>query len=366
MIVRRIRLFQFRNYESAEVKLSEKTNIFAGENAQGKTNLLESLLYVSTTRSFRTAEDMHLIRKEESAARITLDIDDNGVESELIAMITREGKHLFVQKEPVKKTSQFLGRLNAVLFSPSDFEMFEGAPRLRRRFMDMEISKVNPAYANLLNSYNKLLKERNTFLKQNDVEDAYLDILTDQLVGYSLRIARQRRQFVSVINSYLEENYRMIAGEKRNVSIRYFSIVDENEDSRSLKEKYRKFYEKDIFNKQTSIGVHKDDIGFWIDQNEANAFASQGQKRMILLAVKLSLIGYIRRQVHKDPVLLLDDVLSELDEKRQNNLLSAIPESIQTVITTTSVDKIKTRLKAGTRIFTIEQGKITSVREVEK
>ncbi len=364
MIINSLKLVNFRNYAGCDLTLSDRVNVFVGKNAQGKTNLLESLLFVSTTRSFRTSDDQNLIKENETTARVSVGVTDKEIKTELTAMIAKEGKHLFVQKQPVKRSSQFIGKLNAILFSPSDFELFDGSPRVRRRFIDMEISKVIPNYALTLNNYNKLLKERNNFLKQNEIEDAYVDILTDQLVNYSLKISRQRRQFFDIINSYLAQNYETIAHEKMDIKVHYYSIVDENDDTKSLKQKYQKVYERNLALKQTNIGIHKDDFSFWMNLKDANSYASQGQKRMMLLSLKLALIGYIRRINRKNPVLLLDDVLSELDEQKQRNLLSAIPENIQTIITTTSIEKIQNSLVKGSRIFEIQSGQITSVKEV--
>ncbi len=364
MIIKALRLTDFRNYESCEITLSETMNVFVGKNAQGKTNLLESILYVSTTRSHRSVEDASLLREGAEVSRIMLRMSENGIDSDLTCMISKEGKRLFIQKQPVKKVSEFVGKLNAILFSPTDFELFEGSPRIRRRFMDMEIGKEVSGYVTLMNSYQKLLKERNLLLKEDKPDMDYLEVLTNQLIQISMKISKERRRFIAVMNSYLSNNYEVISGEKMPLEIHYFSLIEEKDSESSVRAKYEKCLERDLFTRQTNIGIHKDDFSFWMRGKDANEIASQGQKRMILLSCKAALIGYIRTISHRDAVLLLDDVLSELDEVRQKNLLHLIPEGIQTVITTTNIEEIRNILPAKTKIFEIEGGRIASIREV--
>lgn len=364
MIVKSIKLLNFRNYENCEISLSPKINVFVGENAQGKTNLLESLFFVSTTKSHRALEDIDMIKENTDTARSTVRLDENEVETELTVMISKEGKYCFVQKQPVKKISDFVGKLNTIIFSPTDFELFDGSPKNRRKFIDMEIGKVVSGYVQLLNNYQKILKERNNSLKNEEIDDAYIEVLTERIASLSLKISRCRRQFISVINRYLVENYQNISGEKLPIKVRYYSFIDEEDDEKAVRNKYKKVYDRDKFLKQTNIGVHKDDISFWINDKDANSYASQGQKRMIILALKTALIGYIRQTSRRDAVLLLDDVLSELDETRQRNLINLIPEGIQTIITTTSIKDISNNLPSGTYIYKISEGNINSFREV--
>jgi len=364
MIVQAVRLADFRNYENCEVAFSDNMNVFVGKNAQGKTNLLESIVFISTSRSHRNIEDQNMIREGADMARVMLRMKEEGVTTDLSGVISKEGKRLFIQKQPVKKVSEFVGRLNAILFSPTDFDLFEGSPKIRRRFMDMEIGKEVNGYVTLMNSYQKLLKERNLLLKEENVDRTYLEVLTDQLIRVSMKISAERRKFIRIINGYLQHNYETISEEQLPLELHYFSMIEENDDEKKVRMKYDKCLERDIFLKQTSIGIHKDDFSFWMKGRNANEIASQGQKRMILLSCKAALIGYIRMISHREAVLLLDDVLSELDEVRQRNLLHLIPEGIQTIITTTNIEEIRSILPAKSRIFEIGEGKIASVKEV--
>lgn len=364
MKVELLQLNDFRNYKNCFVELNPGFNIFVGQNAQGKTNLLESLVFMSTTRSHRTNNDEDMIHTEGDMSSVAIRLNDEQTLIELRGIISKEGKHLFIRKQPVRKTSEFIGKLNAVLFSPTDFEMLSGSPKLRRRFMDMEIGKVEPNYMRLLSLYQKILKERNAHLKGNIIDETYIDIQTEQLAKLSLQISKYRRQFISMMNNYLPDNYKTISKESYPIEMRYFSIVEEEDNEKSLLLKYEKYKERDRILHQTSIGIHKDDFSFWMRNREVNSFASQGQKRMIILSLKAALIGYIRLLTHKDAVLLLDDVLSELDEEKQRNLLQLIPQGIQTIITTTSIQDLINVLPKSTKIFEIDNGTIRSIKEV--
>ena len=364
MIVRSLALTDFRNYESCYVELGRNLNIFIGDNAQGKTNLLESIFLVSTTRSHRRSEDTDMIREGCEAARATLKMEENDVVSELSVMISKEGKTLLIQKQPVRRSSEFIGKLNAILFSPGDFELLEGSPRVRRRFMDMEIGKVKPSYLQNLNAYQKILKERNAVLKEDRIDAQYLDVLTEQLADYSLKICEERNAFFRAVNQNLPVCYEKISGESLPLKAVSSSFVKEDDDFSSLMEKYQKNRERDIFLKQTTAGIHRDDYAFFMKDREISAYASQGQKRMTILSLKTALLEYVRENTGKDAVLLLDDVLSELDGERQKNLMRMLPEGTQTIITTTDISDIQMNLPEKTRIFEIKEGRVTSAREV--
>ena len=364
MIVNSLHLTDFRNYGKCSVELGDTLNIFIGDNAQGKTNLLESIYLISTTRSHRHIEDTDMIREGCEAARIILKMEENGVSNELMIVISKEGKKLLIQKQPIRRTSEFIGRLNAVLFSPGDFELLDGSPRIRRRFMDMEIGKVRPSYLQNLNSYQKLLRERNAVLKEEKIDLQYLDVLTEQLADYSLKICRERTAFFNAVNRSLSVCYEKISGESLSLKVVSSSFVREEDDLSSLLEKYEKSKERDIFLKQTCAGIHRDDYAFFMKDKEIGAYASQGQKRMTILSLKTSLLEYVKENTGREAVLLLDDVLSELDSERQKNLMKMLPKGTQTIITTTDISDIQMDLPEKTRIFEIKEGRITSAREV--
>jgi len=365
MIIKNIKLHNFRNYTDCSVQLAENINVFIGDNAQGKTNFLESVAFISTTRSFRTNDDKAMINnlKEKSAVIVT--IIDNDSKLKLTGQLFKEGKRLLIQSQAVKKSSEFIGILNAVVFSPDDLELFNGAPRLRRRMCDLEIGKINKEYMGYLNDYQKTLKERNNFLKSSSNDDIYLDVITQQLIEYQIPIIKYRRKFIEFMNGVITKRYQEIAVSDEEIFVEYLSPIDSEEDIReALKQRYLKSTVSDKNQRQTQVGIHKDDLKFYLNGNGIGDFASQGQKRMLVLALKVVLIDYIYKQCKKYPVLLLDDVLSELDITRRRSLFALIPKEVQTIITTTDIKDIQSFLPKGSRIFKINDGMIIENKEM--
>lgn len=365
MIIESLKLRNFRNYQNCEIKLSPAINVFVGDNAQGKTNLLESIAFISATRSFRTNDDQDLILKDSERAQIFCVIKENESALQLFAQIFKAGKSLAIQKQMVKKASEFIGVLNAVVFVPDDLQLFDGAPRLRRKLCDLEIGKINREYMIKLNLYQKTLKERNNFLKTNVVDDTYLAVLTQQLIQNQLYLIKERQAFIDELNQRITSAYQQIAGKEDEIKIVYLKPIEEMVDiENALTKRYQQYLLRDKQQKQTLIGIHKDDLVFYINDDVVTNFASQGQKRMIVLALKIALINYIYDKKRSYPVLLLDDVLSELDGKRRKALLMALPIQAQTIITTTDIEDIKTFLPTKTRLFHINQGKIIDMKEM--
>ena len=335
MIVEKLWLRHFRNYENEEVSFNPHMNMITGNNAQGKTNLLESLVYLSLTRSHRISEDSKLVMKEKEMAKIGCElVEDNKTRLEIV--LHPGGKTLFINKQPLQRSSEFIGKLNVVLFSPDDLSLFYDAPRTRRRILDQEITKINKKYLYALNHYRELLKERNILLKSNRVDETYLDSLEEQMIQDEIIIIDERKKFINQINVVIQVYYQELAQEKNVVQIKYECCVDFNKDlENELKNLYQWNRKKDIESHVTGIGIHREDIQFMMNENEVIHVASQGQKRMLVLAFKLSLLQYIEQNTNRKPILLLDDVLSELDKKRQKKLLEMIQKEYQCFITTT-------------------------------
>jgi DNA replication and repair protein RecF len=359
MIVSDIRIRNFRNYERAELRLDERMNLITGHNAQGKTNLLESLVYLSLTRSFRISEDRLMIRKGAEFARIACSVkDEQGRNTSLDAVIHSGGKNLSVNRVPVKKTSEFAGLLNTVLFSPDDLGIFLDAPRERRRLLDQEITKVSSGYLFALKNYRNLLKDRNALLKQRAPDEAYLEVLETRLIQEEVKIISERRAFLKMISFHLPVYYRTLSGEENTAGIRYQSCVPNNTDSlaAALHEMYEDSRTKDIEMHSTTCGIHREDIHFTLNGDNVINSASQGQKRMVMLGFKLAILKFIEEVSQKKAVLLLDDVLSELDIERQKTLMGMIQEPYQCVITGTEIPEF---LKQGQmKEFRIEHGEV--------
>ena len=366
MIIENIKLRNFRNYTTCDVNISSSINVFVGDNAQGKTNFLESVAFISATRSFRTNNDRDMIKIDTEFAQVTLILNEDDSRLKLSGQIFKEGKRLLVQNQPIKKASEFIGTLNAVVFAPDDIELFDGAPKLRRKLCDLEIGKISKDYMQTLNQYQKTLKERNAFLKVNNQDEVYLEILTEKMIEQEVKLINYRRLFIDDMNNQITTKYQQIAETEDQIKIEYVAPVDNyTKLKEDLKDKYRKHLAADCYQKQTQIGIHKDDLHFYLNDRPVSGFASQGQKRMIVLALKTFLVDYIYQRKHSYPVLLLDDVLSELDITRKRSLFTLIPQQIQTIITTTDINEIKDYLPKRTRIFMIKDGKIIETKEMD-
>ncbi len=354
MIVTELQIRNFRNYPQAKLTLSPGINLISGDNAQGKTNLLESLVYLSLTRSWRTNEDRLLIRNGCEFANLSCMVQ-NRRQIRLDAVIHSSGKTLSVNRSPVKKTSEFVGLLNTVLFSPDDLGIFLDAPRDRRRLLDQEITKVSPGYLYALRNYRSLLKDRNSLLKQIHPDEKYLDVLDQRMVQESMAIIQERNRFFQIINSHLPKFYQTISGSETEAEIRYLSCV-RTASEEALEKLYQDSRQKDLEFHSTSCGVHREDIVFILNGQNVTSTASQGQKRMILLGFKLAILKYIETISSEKAVLLLDDVLSELDRERQKKLMDLIEQPYQCVITGTEFPAF---LRSGNpREFYINNGTI--------
>ncbi|WP_302558382.1 DNA replication/repair protein RecF, partial [Holdemania filiformis] len=277
-----------------------------------------------------------------------------------------KGKTLMIHQKPVSRSSEFIGKLNAVLFAPSDLELFEAPPKVRRRLMDVEIGKVSPRYMQALSAMMKLLKERNSLLKREHLDNAMLEVLDQQMIEQQLTIIAMRRQFIAKMNESLSRTYSALAEEEAQVSAAYHTITEQTEPDAMREEISRKLLEnrdRDRILKTTSSGVHRDDLSFQLNGRDVLSYASQGQRRMIVLAWKLSLIDFIAERLNELPVLLLDDVLSELDQQKRVNLFSLISPEIQTFITTTEIAELLPFLSRKPKIAEIDSGQIRPWKE---
>ncbi len=355
MIVTELRVRNFRNYAAASVQLDPGINLISGPNAQGKTNLLEALVYLSMTRSFRTMNDSLLIRNGSDFANLSCVVHDT-IDTRLDAVIHSSGKTLSVNRTAVKKTSEFVGLLNTVLFSPDDLGIFLDAPRDRRRLLDQEITKVSSGYLYALKTYRNLLKDRNSLLKQFHPDEGYLSVLDERMIHSSVEIIRERRKFIQLINSCITEYYQKLSGDSLEAKLNYHSCIGEEDIESSLHRMFEAAREKDLEFKNTGSGIHREDLSFSLNGENVIHCASQGQKRMILLAFKLGIMKYIETVKSARAVLLLDDVLSELDRERQKTLMSLIQKPYQCVITGTEFpDFLK---QDNPKEFRIEHGTI--------
>lgn len=330
-----LRLHQFRSYESAVFRFEPGAiHILEGANAQGKTNVIEAISYLSNLRSFRTRNIRDLIRHGTSGFAIDAVCENRNIRETLRIFYESGRKKLYRFGQSVPSFSQFVGILNAVLFSPDDMAFFTGAPALRRRFLDTELVKLSTAYTASLSAFQKILRERNALLKRRNPDRQLLDTYTSRMISLQKVIISQRQKFADSLNDRLLSLYPPFSQGHEKLEIRYRTFVDTGQD---LEQQMKKIYEKDLTRdmkmQTTTSGIHKDDLIFLLDGYPMPEASSQGQKRSSLLALKLSLCEIIREKSGQYPVFLLDDVFSELDPFRRQKLIDLLPEGMQVCIT---------------------------------
>lgn len=329
MPVKTIRVNDFRNYRRAFFDFDPQLNIIIGKNGTGKTNILESIIVVSNTKSYRSSNDSDLIRKGAEFARITLNTENK----EYKVVINKKNKSLYIDGDLIRKTSEFIGKVNAILFKPSDLELFTQSPSERRKLLDIEISKVSRSYIQALLRYNSLLKDKNKLLKELEKDELLLSVINESMSPLIKIIIQERENFFAVINEYISDIYSLISNKESKIEVVY-KKCSEIEDVNEMIERSK---EKDDYYHYTTYGPHHDDYSFYMDGYELNAIASQGQKRMVLIAFKFALMKYIQYATKETPIVLLDDILSELDKDNQERLLNIIPDDTQIIITNTDI-----------------------------
>ncbi len=360
MIIESIELKDYRNYEGLQIEFSPSTNIIYGDNARGKTNILEAAYMSGTSKSHRGSRDKEIIRFECEEAHIRTKVIKDEKKYQIDIHLKKNGrKGIAVNHVPLKRAADIFGILNIIFFSPEDLDIIKSGPDKRRRFMDSELCQINKIYLNDLTNYNKVLNNRNKLLKDiyfKPDNKKTLDVWDEQLTNYGKRIIATRRQFVSDIAPIVARMHHDISGGREELSISY----DPNIDDMFLYDELIRNREKDIRSGSTSTGPHRDDISFLINGVDIRKYGSQGQQRTCALSLKLSEIKLVEEAIGEKPVLLLDDVMSELDSKRQNDMLSSL-DDMQILLTCTGVDElIKSRLHVD-RIFEIKDNNATEI-----
>ncbi|ARU60905.1 DNA replication/repair protein RecF [Tumebacillus avium] len=366
MWIKALELRNFRNYESLQLTdLSPRVNILVGQNAQGKTNVVEAILLLSVAKSHRTNKDAEMIRFETEFAALKGMIERNERSYRLDLRLLPKGKKSAVNGVEKRKMSDFVGHLNVVLFAPEDLQLIKGGPQQRRRFLDVEIGQVSPQYLYNLTQYQKVLLQRNSLLKeigQKKSGDEMLMIWDDQLAVYGTKVIKKRLEFVDKLEGFAKDIHKRISGGKEELSFHYQNSLDCTELVQ-LEDLYRKELEQkrrvDILRGSTSVGPHRDDVEVRINGHKVQTFGSQGQQRTASLSMKLAEIELIKAEVGEYPVLLLDDVLSELDESRQLHLVQSMGEKVQTIVTTTTTFGLEHFLSEEANVYRVERGIIT-------
>ena len=364
MIIKSLELSDFRNYNMLQISFDKGTNILFGDNAQGKTNILEAIYVSATTKSHKSCKDKDIINFDKEESHIRTYLEKDGIETRVDMHLRKsKSKGIAVDGNKIKKASELLGLLNVVFFSPEDLSIIKNGPAERRRFIDMELCQLDNFYLYNLNHYNKIVNQRNMLLKDLFINPSLKDTLSiwdSQLVSFGSKIIERRIQFIEQINGIIRELHKNISGEKEEIRIKYEPdvMIKDFEKELSLNQ------EKDIKLKQTTVGPHRDDISFIVrninDNSEIDIrkFGSQGQQRTAALSLKLSEIEIVKKITGDTPVLLLDDVLSELDSNRQNYLLNSIGD-IQTIITCTGLDEFVNHRFSVNKVYKVTNGTVS-------
>ncbi|MCP3775165.1 DNA replication/repair protein RecF [Paenibacillus sp. MZ04-78.2] len=368
MQLKRLSLQHYRNYDRMEFQTDNMVNIIVGPNAQGKTNLLESIFVLALTKSHRTHQDKELIRWNASSTLLHAEVEKRYGTVQLDLSISQQGKKAKVNGLEQKKLSNFIGALNVVMFAPEDLEIVKGSPGIRRRFLDMEIGQVYPSYLYDLSQYNKILQQRNNYLKQlfsSPGKASMLDVWNEQLMQFGVKIMKKRQSFIKKLQAWAEKIHAGITNGSEQLRIEYDSALShalEQEDAVLFDHfmiKLSQVKDQELRRGVSLVGPHRDDLRFYINDKEVQTFGSQGQQRTTALSLKLAEIELIREEVGEYPLLLLDDVLSELDRYRQTQLIETFQRKVQTFITTTGIESIDLSKLENASVIHVRDGSLT-------
>ena len=358
MIIKSLELQDYRNYDTLNLTFDKGTNILYGDNAQGKTNILEAIYVAATTKSHKGSKDKDIVNFNKEEAHIRTYVEKEGIETRVDMHLRKsKSKGIAIDGQKIKKAADLLGLCNVVFFSPEDLSIIKEGPAERRRFVDMELCQLDNFYLYNLNNYNKIVNQRNKLLKdlffQPELKET-LNIWDSQLVSYGSKIIERRNLFVEQLNEIIYDIHKKLSGGKEELKIVY-------EPDSNIEDYEKKLYysqDKDIKAKMTTVGPHRDDFCFYVGDVDIRKFGSQGQQRTAALSLKLSEIELVKRITKDTPILLLDDVLSELDNNRQNYLLNSIGD-IQTIITCTGLEEFVNNRFEIDRVFKVTDGVVT-------
>lgn len=363
MLLTNLQIQQYRNLDSMELSLDSEIILFVGQNAQGKTNILESIYVLAMAKSHRTNKDRELIAWNEDFARLGAYVHKKNGPLSLEIQLTNKGKKAKVNGLEQRKLSNYIGALNVVMFAPEDLDIVKGNPSIRRRFIDMEIGQVSPLYLHLLSQYQKLIHQRNQALKESYID--LIEVYNMQMAELSAKILHKRMEFIDKLQVWANEIHSQITSGREKLSLRYQSTfsydkqMNEKERIEQIFHYLQSIREKEVMRGISLAGPHRDDIYFSINDKSVQQYGSQGQQRTTALSLKLAEIELIYQEVGEYPLLLLDDVLSELDANRQSHLLTGIKNRVQTFVTSTGVEGLNHDTLKHASLFRVDHGKVT-------
>lgn len=372
MQISKLKLKNFRNYNNLEIEFCSNQNIIIGNNAQGKTNIIEAIYYLAITKSFLVNNDKSIINKNSDSSLIVGEVLFSDRKKKLSILINNMAKKIQINDKEIKKHADYIGNLKVVVFNPDNVRILKEGPGNRRRFLNIELSQLYGSYVNMLNDYNSLLKQRNEYLKSiklnNNFNKIYMDIINDKYVNLNISIIKYRYEFINKINEYISDVYFNIAGDK-GLKIIYYPCVNYEDDTvmrENLLSKVRNAYDREFILGSSLIGSHREDFGFYLNDLDLSIYGSQGQVKMAILSLKLAEAFVFRDICGEYPLLLLDDVFSELDVDKRNNLIKYLNFDIQSIITTTDLNDINNDFASKANVYKVENCSITMDNNREK
>ena len=339
MHIKKLTLINFRNYKNKTIEFDKSLNVITGPNGVGKTNIVEAIYYLSLAHSFRTNENSELIKDGEKEAIISTEIYEGILKRQIKIIINKERRKVLINNKPIRKLSELSNCTNVVLFEPKDVMLFKGSPSQRRKFLDIALSKQSQAYFDSISRYDKILKERNELLKKDKVDPIYLSTLTELLVKLSKPIIKYRTMYCKDINNILIKITRALTGVCEDMRIEYhpYTNIDDENYSINTTLMFERNKEGDLKRKATSIGIQREDFTFYKNGKDISKYGSQGENRICALALKLAPY-FLIKDINKKPIVVLDDVLSELDDDKKSLLINFVKKFEQTFITTVDTD----------------------------
>ena len=363
MKINNISVYNFRNYEELHIDFNDNINIFIGNNGAGKTNILESIYVLAITKSHRAYIDKNLINNSKNIMKLIGKISTNKENKTLELLINNKGKSVSINKIVYKKISDYISNLMVILFSPDDLDLIKGNPSIRRKYINIEIGQLDNRYLYYLNEYNKLLKTRNEYLKSITIETVdlnYISVLNSQICDKAVIIYKYRFEFIDNLNRIISNIFSNLSDGK--LHIKYINNLDIEEYNDCIKEnllkKLNDNLKREIFSGSTMYGPHRDDIEFYLNDNNVREYGSQGQQRLSVLCMKFAEVELFNEKRGEYPILLLDDIFSELDIFKRNSIVKYLNKGIQVFITSTDINDIDNEILSNSKIYNIENGNI--------
>ena len=361
MKIQKIKVINFRNYDNLELSFNPCKNIIIGRNGSGKTNIVEAIYVLALTKSFRGTREDVIIKHDKELTRIEGEVKEKRKESFKV-ILDKNKKTVKKNNTVIKRISDYISNINVILFTSEDLKLIKDTPNTRRKLINVDLSQFSNEYLKYLTLYNKILKQRNMYLKtlylNGNASKDYLDIITNQLVEYGLKVHKYRKEFINDISLYISDIYKNITGID-GLKLTYKSDYDKSKDD--ILKSYKRSVNSDMRNGQTSLGIHRDDYDFTLRNVYLKDFGSEGEQKNAIIAFKLSELEIFKNKKGVIPILILDDLYSELDKVKINNILEFINDDIQTFITTTEISKLSKRIKEGSKIFKVKNGIVEEV-----